>query len=169
MLPKFTITLIMFLVLPFYGQSQESFPEKCLGEWDGTLYIYRLGQLTDSIPVSLAVKRTRDPKAFKWVTTYKSEQYPMTKDYLLKFAEAGNNEYIMEEDEQTEILMYAFENKIYSLFETQNTMLSSTYELKADTLYFEVNSASQQATGSLVNSFKVEYLQKVAFTRLKED
>jgi hypothetical protein len=71
----------------------------------------------------------------------------------------------MKEEENVELFMYSFDNKLYSLFETESTMLSSTYEISKDTLYFEVNSATTQATGPMVTSFNIDYLQKVRFIR----
>lgn len=149
-------------------QAQNSFPEQCIGNWQGTLFIYKQGQLRDSIPVQLEVARTGDPVAFQWKTTYMSENHPMTKDYQLIADPSRPNAFIMKEDEQIELYMYKFDNKLYSLFETEGTMLSSTYELKKDTLFFEVNSASIQASGPLVNSFNIDYLQKVRFVRVQQ-
>ena len=160
--------LLLFLLFPLCIIGQESFPEKCIGSWKGTLYIYKAGTLQDSVKVTLEVNKTANPSAYTWITTYESEQHPMVKDYVLKVKDAEAQTYILEEDEETELLMYGFDNKVYSLFETENTMLSSTYELKQDTLYFEVNSGKQQATGPMVTSFQINYLQKAIFTRNEE-
>ncbi len=168
MLIRSLLTLLLLFTASFFIHAQESFPEKCLGTWEGTLYIYKAGQLKDSVQVNLEVERTGDPNAFTWVTTYASEQYPMVKDYIFRVQEPSSQTYIMDEGDDTALLMYGFDNKVYSLFETENTMLSSTYELKRDTLYFEVNSAGQQATGPVVTSFEIGYLQKAVFTRKNE-
>lgn len=164
------LVLLILFVFPFVvsAQEQPNFAERCLGNWEGILYIYQQGQLQDSVSVSLEVDKTANPKVYTWVTTYNSEEHPMVKDYLLKVGKEQERQYIMEEDENTEILMYGFDDKIYSMFETQNTMLTSTYELRNDTLYFEVNSATHQASGAQVSSFNIGYLQKVAFTRRNE-
>lgn len=156
----------ILLLYPPQIIAQESFPEKCMGNWGGTLYIYQKGQLKDSVSVTLEVKPSGQPKEFHWVTTYESEEHPLVKDYLLQIDQQEPEKYILKEGEGVELLMYGFDNKLYSLFETQNTMLSSTYEIRNDTLYFETSSASQQATGSVVTSFQIGYLQKAVFTRI---
>ena len=165
----FLIYTVLFLCCFAVARGQDSFPEKCLGNWEGVLQIYRKGQLRDSIPVSLQVKRTSDPAAYDWVTTYHAEEHPMVKAYQLKLEEPSTNTYIMVEDEDISLLMYGFDNKLYSVFETENTLLSNTYELKQDTLFFEVNSASQQATGPVVSSFQIDYLQRATFVRKDEE
>ncbi|WP_224490615.1 hypothetical protein [Robertkochia flava] len=159
--------LCFLLIVPSFLHAQSSFPEKCLGTWEGMLHIYSRGQLKDSVPVTLEVERTADPATFQWVTTYHSEEHPMVKPYQLKLQKPGSNTYVMIEEDDVSLFMYAFDNKLYSLFETENTILSNTYELRDNTLLFEVNSASQQATGSVVNSYQIDYLQKAAFTRKK--
>lgn len=160
------LTLIGLLFMGTYSShAQNSFPEKCIGDWEGTLYIYKQGKLRDSIPVRLEVSPTGDPGTFQWKTTYQSEDHPMIKDYRMMIDSTGPNSYIMQEEENIALHMYSFDNKLYSLFETESTMLSSSYELQKDTLYFEVNSASIQATGPMVTSFNIDYLQKVRFVR----
>lgn len=165
MLRNYFFLLLIFLTGTFTSAAQQTFPEKCMGNWEGTLYIYQQGQLRDSVPVQLEVSPTADPVAFTWKTTYQSEDHPMVKDYTMVIDTSAANTYIMKEEENVELFMYSFDNKLYSLFETESTMLSSSYEIRKDTLYFEVNSASTQATGPLVTSFNIGYLQKVRFVR----
>lgn len=165
--------MLRYLLIPYLvlqagihdTMAQQSFPEKCIGNWEGTLFIYNQGQLRDSVAVNLEVSPTPDPVTFQWKTTYNSENHPMVKDYTMVIDTSAANTYILKEEENVELFMYSFDNKLYSLFETESNMLSSTYEIRKDTLYFEVNSATTQATGPVVTSFNIGYLQKVKFVR----
>lgn len=159
------ILIGLLLLAAQHTLAQKSFPEKCIGDWQGTLLIYKKGQLRDSVPVRLEISPTANPETFQWKTTYQSQNHPMVKDYTMVTDSTEKNTYIMKETEDIELFMYCFDNKLYSLFETESTILSSTYELKKDTLIFEVNSASIQATGSMVTSFNIDYLQKARFVR----
>jgi hypothetical protein len=50
-----------------------TFGDKCLGNWEGTMYIYGKGQLRDSVPVQLTVQKTASPDTWTWKTSYLSK------------------------------------------------------------------------------------------------
>lgn len=157
--------LFLSLFLSAFSYGQENFAEQCLGNWEGILYIYQEGQLKDSVPVSLEVKPTEFQDTFKWKTTYHSEQFPVVKDYQLRMVNTEEQAYIMDEGDGIELHMYRFDNKLFSLFETENIMLNSVYELRGDSLYFEVGSGKQLPSGDRVTSYDLRFFQKVLYTR----
>ena len=38
--------------------AQENFADKCIGKWEGIMYMYGKGQLRDSLPVELDIQKT---------------------------------------------------------------------------------------------------------------
>jgi 5'(3')-deoxyribonucleotidase len=126
--------------------AQTSFPEKCLGIWTGTMHIYNRGSLVDSVTIKLNVTRTNAPDTFVWKTEYLSEKFPMVKDYKLVISDAGKGVFITDEGDGIILMDYLFENKLYSVFETQGILLTSTYEWLGNQIIFEVTSGKELQT-----------------------
>lgn len=149
--------------------AQKSFPEQCLGEWEGIMYIYSQGSLVDSVATSFNVARTEDPHTFTWVTSYHSPTQPMVKDYKLKLLDAEKKLYAVDEGGGIALHSYLFNNKLYSVFETQGILLTSSYELIGDDLIFEVTSGTNLEPGKAVMNYSVRNLQRVVFRKRSKD
>lgn len=89
----------------------------------------------------------------------------MVKDYLLRLSEEGKNIYILDEGDGVELQEYLFGNKLYSLFETNDILLTSSYELIDDKLIFEVTSGKRTEQTKSVQNYSVNFLQRVIFKR----
>jgi hypothetical protein len=146
--------------------AQTSFPEKCLGIWTGTMYIYNRGSLVDSVTIKLNVTRTNAPDTFVWKTEYLSEKFPMVKDYKLVISDAGKGVFITDEGDGIILMDYLFENKLYSVFETQGILLTSTYEWLGNQIIFEVTSGKELQTTHGVKSYSVLHLQKAILRKM---
>ena len=147
--------------------AQTSFPEKCLGIWTGTMHIYNRGSLVDSVTIKLNVTRTNAPDTFVWKTEYLSEKFPMVKDYKLVISDAGKGVFITDEGDGIILMDYLFENKLYSVFETQGILLTSTYEWLGNQIIFEVTSGKELQTTLGVKSYSVLNLQKAVLKKMK--
>lgn len=147
--------------------AQPHFGDLCVGEWKGTLYMYNQGLLKDSVPIKLSVTKTESPTIWAWKTEYFSPIHPLIKDYTLKLKDAKKQLYITDEGNGIELHDYRFGNKLYSVFEVDNTLLTTTYELLDGQLVFEVTSGkpSQPETGG-VSNYSVDFLQRAV---LKKD
>jgi 5'(3')-deoxyribonucleotidase len=146
--------------------AQTSFPEKCLGIWTGTMNIYNRGSLVDSVTIKLNVTRTNAPDTFVWKTEYLSEKFPMVKDYKLVISDAGKGVFITDEGDGIILMDYLFENKLYSVFETQGILLTSTYEWLGNQIIFEVTSGKELQTTLGVKSYSVLNLQKAVLRKM---
>ncbi|MEM6806338.1 MAG: hypothetical protein AAF696_33375 [Bacteroidota bacterium] len=162
----------LFLLLTFLslGMSpllaQTSFPEKCMGIWEGHMYIMAKGQIRDSVGIIFTVAETEDPKAWTWRTQYLSETYPMTKDYVLRLKDEEKQTYLTDEGDGIVLYDYLFGDKLYSVFETEGILLTSSYELVGEHLVFEVTSGKALSTEKgEVNNFSVDYVQRVVLSR----
>lgn len=143
------------------------FPEKCVGSWSGMMKIYYQGQLRDSVEVIFTVSPL-EKNSWRWKTEYISDKMPVTKDYVLKVEDNKINTFLLDEGEGLELFDYAFGNKLYSFFETEGLLLSSSYELIGDQLIFEVTSGKKiENTTSEIKSFTVDVVQRVVFKRIE--
>lgn len=133
--------LFSSICMNLYGQ--EYFADKCEGKWKGIMYIYGKGQIRDSVPVELIVKKTTLPGTWIWKTSYLSKTYPIEKNYKLVLKDSAIQTYVTDEGDGIELLNYHFNNKLYSVFDTHGVMLTSSYELEGDELIFEVTSGKK--------------------------
>jgi hypothetical protein len=162
---KRLITLASF-ILTLSTANAQSFPDRCIGKWNGTMQIFHRGTLKDSVKVILTVAKSNQANEWIWKTEYLSEKLPMTKDYMLRLKDAEKNIYVTDEKNGIELMDYLFNNKLYSIFETQEILLTSTYELRGKQLIFEVTSGRKTGTtGESVGNFSVDNLQRVTFNK----
>lgn len=159
--------LIILFALVVKVNAQNDFISKCIGKWQGTMFIYSAGKLRDSVKVELTVAKTNTLNVWKWKTDYKSEKMPVVKDYKMKLSDTKPNCYITDEGDGIELENYLFNNKLYNVFETEGIMLTSSYELLNDKLIFEVTSGKKTSKdSSQVTNFSVSSLQRVIFSRI---
>jgi|688.fasta_scaffold76964_3 hypothetical protein len=161
----FTSTYIFLSSICMNLYAQEYFADKCEGKWKGTMYIYGKGQIRDSVPVELTVQKTSLPLTWVWKTNYLSNKNPIEKNYKLVLKDTASQTYLIDEGEGVELWSYYFINKLYSVFETHDVMLTSSYELQGDDLIFEVTSGKKIEDRKEVNNYSVLGLQRVVFKR----
>ena len=158
-------SLLFCIVLLFSTQlqAQQSFPEQCIGVWEGTMYIYGGGQLRDSVRVQHTVKPI-DKTSWTWKTDYLSEKLPMTKDYILRQQEPSI--YVVDEGQNITIPMRQAGSQLYGVFEVQGILLTSSYELKNGQLIFEVISGKKNSDANAqVGTYLINAVQKVELKR----
>ncbi|MBX2913677.1 MAG: hypothetical protein KF856_00260 [Cyclobacteriaceae bacterium] len=157
------IQLLLLIALSCPGQTL--FGDKCIGKWEGTLNIFSRGVLKDSVTVRHTVEKL-SPTSWTWKTEYLSANMPMVKDYILRTPDPYLNKYITDEGGGLELTDYLFGNKLYSVFETHEVLLTSTYELIGDTLIFEVTSGKKESiTHPEVVTYATSNLQRAVFKR----
>jgi len=161
----FTSTYIFFSSIFMNLCAQENFADKCEGKWKGTMYIYGKGQIRDSVPVELIVQKTSLPLTWVWKTNYLSNKNPIEKNYKLVLKDTASQTYLIDEGDGVELWSYYFINKLYSVFETHDVMLTSSYELQGDDLIFEVTSGKKIEDRKEVTNYSVLGLQRVIFKR----
>jgi hypothetical protein len=162
------LLLKLFILITFYSHSQPVlFGDKCIGRWEGTMHIYSKGVLKDSVAVRHTVEKLT-ATSWTWKTEYLSPTMPLVKDYVLRTPDPTQNKYITDEGGGLELTDYLFGNKLYSVFETHEVLLTSTYEIIGDTLIFEVTSGKKEpASHPEVLTFSTSNLQRVVFKRIK--
>ena len=160
------ITVWLMMVLAFHTtKSQNLFPDRCLGVWEGTMHIYSKGVLRDSVRVRRTIRRI-DSTHWTWRTDYLSEKMPATKDYVLRRIDRAGTEFVVDEGGGIEIPTYLSGNRLYSVFETAGFLLTASEELTSGGLLFEVVSARRSGKPDPpVGTFQVGAVQRVLLVR----
>lgn len=161
---RFTgIVVLLFLAFSSFGQA--AFGDRCLGTWTGEMYIYANGSIRDSVAVRLEVAKI-DSTAWSWRTDYLSEKMPVTKDYILRLLDLTKGWYATDEGDGVVLRDYLFGNKLYTVFEVEGILLTSTYEYQGEVLIFEVTSGRKREDSVAgLHNFSVNNLQRVVFKR----
>jgi hypothetical protein len=160
----FSLALVFTATL---SNAQTLFPNKCVGNWKGVMSIYNKGILKDTVTVLLTIKKQTDT-SWMWKTEFISTKMPITKNYTLRLKDKVNNVYSTDEGDGIELKDYLFDDKLYSVFETEGIMLTSFYELRGKELYFEVTSGKKivEDPKEVIN-YSVNNVQKVIFKKIK--
>lgn len=145
--------------------SQELFPDRISGEWNGMLLLWKNGELQDSVVVQLTV-RPLGGDTWQWKMHYKSAMRPMVKDYRIRLLNRSTNTFITDEGNGIELEDYSFGDRMMSMFETRETWLTSTQELYGDRLIFQVTAGKKSRTlEEGVTNYSVTSLQRAVMTR----
>ena len=162
---RLALLLILALSPTLTTSAQELLPDRMTGTWNGFLQIWSNGQKKDSVQVKLTILReTKD--SWQWRMEYLSAKAPMVKDYKLKVKDREKNIFITDEGDGVELEDYAFGDKMYSLFETQDFWLTSTQELKNGKLIFEVSAGKKSRDLEKdVTNFAITSLQRAVLTK----
>lgn len=166
------IVLLFITIILFTGNvfAQNFFPDKCAGSWEGMMYIFSKGKLSDSVAIVFTVAKTNTANSWTWKTEYFRGKQPMVKDYTLKLADAASQVYMTDEGDGIVLYDYVFGNKMYGSFETEGVYLTSSYELRGNELIFEVTSGKRiinEESESPVTCYSVTSLQRVVLKRMK--
>ena len=143
------------------------FADRCEGTWQGMMYMYHQNSNRDSLNVSLEVERLPQENSWKWKTSYEAKPEKIIKDYTLILVDAEKGRYIIDEGDGIKLDCYQYDQKLYSTFSVNESLLTATYEIRADSLLFEVTSGERgEATGdSTIFNYSVQHVQKVVFQR----
>ena len=163
---RWGILCLLIIVSGFYAARAQSFPNRLTGRWIGVMYLSKDGKVRDSVNIRFTVTPGTDSKTWSWKTEYLSEKFPMTKDYTLRLLDEASQVFALDEGDGVVLNDYLFGNKLYSVFETQDVMLTSTYELRSTELIFEVTSGKKIPGATDVNNYTVQHVQRAVLRRL---
>jgi hypothetical protein len=157
-----TLTLTVLTV-----SSQNPFPERCTGNWNGQMVVYQQGKAMDTIDVSMQIDALPDTLGWTWRTVYTAPDRTITKDYRLYPVEGTPNQYDLDEGDDLHLYSYVFENRMYSNFMVQGSLLTSVYTLNKDELIFEITSGVDIGkTANDITNFSVMNVQRSVMRRV---
>lgn len=164
-LPRF-ITLIFLLGMINLESLAQLFPDRIIGKWEGMMHVLKDGAVRDSVAIRLTISQGTTPGTWPWKTEYLSANMPMIKDYVLRQTDPVKQTYVIDEGGGIELVEQLFGNKLYCVFETHEILLTSTNELRDDTLIFEVTSGKKLPGATEVINYSVSNLQRGALKRV---
>lgn len=160
--------LVFFSMLLFQLRAQSSFADKCIGSWQGRMYMFKEGKILDSVEINFTVATTTDSNTWIWKMEYSSPKFKSVKDYLLKLKDKDKNLYVIDEKDGVELNAYLFDNSLQSVFETEGIMLTSAYTITDNNLVFSVGSGKKIAdVKTSVTNYSVTHFQKVILHKKK--
>jgi hypothetical protein len=145
----------------------QSYPDKCLGVWEGKMKIYNNNTLRDSVNVRFTAAKTEVEGTYTWKTEYLSEKRPMVKDYKLIIDDSEKGIYKLDEGQGVELIHYNVENKLYSLFQVDGIWLTSTTTLQNNQLIFEVTSGKEVNETKGITNYAFTNVQRVVMDKVE--
>jgi hypothetical protein len=162
---SFILTGLLF-IRPEEIHGQSLLPDRMTGKWSGYLQIWSNGSKKDSVNVVLTIA-SKDQTSWQWKMEYKSEKAPMVKDYTLRLKDREKQIFITDEGGGVELEDYAFGDKMFSLFETQDFWLTGTHELKEGKIIFEVTAGKKsKILDAGVTNFAITSMQRAVLNRV---
>ncbi len=124
-----------------YGQDSFTFPDDCLGEYKGTLYIDYLGiGIVDSAIVELTFSKTEESNKWNYFNVIDSPKYgKVEKLYTLMQNDLIPDVYVLDENNGLLIDHARIGQGLYSMFEVSGSLLSYKLEcIDEETIYYEI-------------------------------
>lgn len=161
--------ILYILAMSFLSSkpAKTSLPDACVGSWQGSLMIYANGTLTDSVASIFTVAKLND-STWTWHTKYLAPE-PIVKDYLLRMRNAGTGHYVIDEKDGIALDARCVGHSLYSMFEVEGKMLTSTYSLLDEsTLLFEITFGSPAAakTGNGITNYTITTVQRALLRKV---
>ena len=148
-------------------QTLPIFPERCLGIWEGTMYIHSYTKIKDSVAVRFTAAKTETPGTYIWKTEYLSLDTPIVKDYKLVVDDLDKGRYILDEGDGIELIEYNVGNKLYSAFKVNDAYLTATTELVDGKIIFEVTSGKEENETKGIKNYSFTNVQRVVFHKIE--
>ena len=133
-------------------QMDDSFPQDWLGEWAGTLNIYRDTGLVQTLPMQLHVHPIEESENFTWTIIYGEDLKKGARNYELQTVNASKGQYLIDEKNSIKIESYYFQNKLVSWYSVANNLIYISYEKQDDELHIEVVAGKQEAVSTTGNT-----------------
>lgn len=147
---RWRIMLCLLFVFSQTASAQVSFADRCVGEWTGTLDIFAQGVRREQVPVVFTVTKLND-STWTWKTDYRSEKWPVIKDYLLRKQFGVSNRYFIDEGEGIQLAMDVIDQVGISVFRTGGMTFVSRNEVSEQFFLFELSVHKDQDPKSSVD------------------
>jgi hypothetical protein len=131
------------------------------GTWRGTLIITSPADKQSEVPLVFKVEPIKGTHAVRWAMTYGEGDKAVVKDYKLVPVPEQPGRFQIDEGNAVALDARLVNGVIYSQFEVGGYLLTARYELRGETLRFEVTSSKPAAkkTGGNIQGYLVEVVQ----------
>ena len=160
-------------------EKAENFPASWVGNWKGTLNIYSVKGLSQSIPMEVEIaKIDTSQNRYTWALIYGEDKIKGRRAYELVIKDPAKGLYVNDEKNTIAMESYLIAGKLYCYFSVMGNFLTSTMEKQDDnTMLFEITSGSDtpvSSTGNqifqgdtipVVKTFPIRVVQKAVLKR----
>jgi len=126
----------LFLFVSASTLFAQAFPEGWLGKYAGTMEIIN-GESKQEVAVEFEMKELQKDSAWSYIMTYKSEDNPLVKDYVIKRTGASWT-FLLDEKDGILIDMRLMGNVLYDFYEVNGMFFTSRLSKEKKGLYFEL-------------------------------
>lgn len=153
------------------------FPQSWLGNWEGTLLIYKDNKVVQEVPMELEMLHMDTSANYTWAIIYGADKEAGRRPYELAVIDASKGQYLLDEKNSIKIESYLFDNKLMSWYEVMGNQILSIQEKRGKQMIFEIifgsaepvsTSGNQQFQGEdipAVNTFPIKGYQKAVLTK----
>ena len=148
-------------------QPATGLPPAWQGTWKGTMVIHGPAGQRSDVPLVFRVAPLPGSTALTWVMTYGTGEKTMVKDYKLVPVPGKPGRFQIDEKNGITLDARLADQVLYSQFGVGKALLTARYELRGDTLWFEVTSAqpAPTKTGGQVQGYIVDVVQAAALKK----
>ncbi|WP_298754314.1 hypothetical protein [uncultured Psychroserpens sp.] len=167
---------LLFFVILLVGTStfaqDKVFPNDYLGVYQGDLVITN-PQGKQTIPMEFHFKDTDSLDVFTYKLVYLVNDKPVEKDYILRVKNKSKGEFLIDENNGIILSANYIDNTLYSVFEVQNSLLTTTETFYDDKMEFKIvfsnmndktNIEGSEDTPQVTN-YPVTVIQKAILTK----
>jgi hypothetical protein len=131
------------------------------GTWRGTLIITSPADKQSEVPLVFKVEPIKGTHDVRWAMTYVEGDKAVVKDYKLVPVPEQPGRFRIDEGNAVVLDARLVNRVLYSQFEVGGYLLTARYELRGDTLRFEVTSSkpATKKTGGNIQGYVVEVVQ----------
>ena len=153
--------LMLVLILFLFGISSEAqvkdslrFPDSFFGKYKGILNI-EATKGSSVYPMEFHLLPTDSLEVYKYTLIYGEGDTRQVRDYTLLTKDAEKGEYIVDENNGILLDDKVVGNRMYALFEVQETLLTTFITFEKDRMIFEIvatNTKNKNVTGGQTDS-----------------
>ena len=134
-------------------QKEGTFPASWVGNWKGTLNIYSVKGLSQSIPMEVEIaKIDTSENRYTWALIYGEDKVKGRRAYELVVKDPAKGLYVNDEKNTIAMESYLIAGKLYCYFSVEGNFLTSTMEKQnGNTMLFEITSGSDKPVSSTGN------------------
>jgi hypothetical protein len=157
--------VVGFLFLCGVGDGKQPttlLPPEWHGTWTGKLAITGPTDKPSEVPVALKIEPIKGTRATTWAITYGEGDKAMVRDYQLLPDGDKPDRFLIDERNGTILPARLVSGVMYSQFEVGGSLLTARYELRGDTLRFEVTAskpAAEKTANGKVQGYVLDVVQ----------
>lgn len=158
-----------------------SFPYSWLGNWEGTLEIFKDNKVVQKVPMELELLSIDTSDNFIWAIIYGEDKVAGRRAYELEIVDSEKGHFLLDEKNTIKIESYFYGNKLMSWYDVMGNQIVSILEKEGDQMTFEIifgSSTPVSTTGDqkfggedipAVKTFPINGYQKAILTKKEKD